>query len=65
MLKRPRKMNGRQLTRGKSVWLFAVEVRAERSYGTPRLGQEPPPMPEEQEYDPRSLFEVRFFYLSD
>jgi hypothetical protein len=40
-------------------------VRAERSYGTPRLGQEPPPMPEEQEYDPRSLFEVRFFYLSD
>lgn len=43
----------------------SVEVRAERSCGTPRLGQEPPPMPEEQEYDPRSLFEVRFFYPSD
>ena len=26
-----------------------------------RLGQEPPPMPEEKEYDPRSLFEVRAF----
>jgi hypothetical protein len=27
-----------------------------------RLGQEPPPMPEEKEYDPRSLFEVSLFH---